>query len=114
MSAGLSIRDTVVWGTNGALETLISEMRTEAAERLGNDAPLTVFLANESAAFFMGKVVFLDDWVKDAENRQKLLEILNAGSERLLKRNTLSDYGKDWLLQMLGELRTTLSQSNPS
>lgn len=110
MSAGLGIGDTVIWGSNGAFETLIGVMQSEAAKRLGNDAPLTVFLANESDTFFIGKVVLFDDWVKDAKSRQKFLEILSAGIEQLRTQGTFNDCGKDWLSQILTELRAMLSQ----
>ncbi len=108
MSAGLSIDDTTVWDTNGAVKALVGAMHREAAERLGSDAPLTVFLKSEHDAFFIGKVVFLDDWVKDAEGRRELLEVMDSGVEQLLKQNTFNDYGRDWISQMLIDLQKVL------
>ena len=114
MSAGLSINGDVLWGSNGTIESLIDAMRGEASEQLGKDAPLTVFLASEHNAFFIGTVVFLDDWIKDRASRAELLEAVNAGAERLLKRGILNDYGKEWLSQILESLRAALSVSDTS
>ena len=112
MSAGLSINDTAAWGTNGAVKALVGAMHREAAERLGSNAPLTVFLRSEHDAFFIGKVVFLDDWAKDAEGRSELLEVMDSGVEQLLKQGIRGDYGRDWLSQILASLRTALSESD--
>lgn len=109
MSAGLSINENTVWGTDGAVEALVDAMHREAAEWLGYDAPLTVFLRNEHETFYMGKVVFLDDWFKDMTSRLELLEVVNAGAEQLVEQGTFSGYGREWISQMVEELQMALS-----
>jgi hypothetical protein len=60
MSAGFKVAGEVFWGTNGAVEAYDDALTAHAADRLGQDAPLTVFLRDQRDSFSMGTVVYLD------------------------------------------------------
>ncbi len=111
MSAGFSIREKVFWGTNGAVEAYVEAMAAEAAGKFGPDDPLTVFFHQEREQFFTGKVVFLDEWAMNVDSRQRLLELLDAATTRLLHSDTFTEYGREWVSVVIAELRASIQHS---
>ncbi len=111
MSAGFKVKDKVFWGSNGAVETYLEVMAAQAADRLGSDDPLTVFLRSEREQFFMGKVVFLDNWVNDPSRRSQLSALLDAATDELLISGPFNDYGKEWIASVMGELRARIASA---
>lgn len=112
MSAGFSVGDQVFWGSNGAVESYVEVMAAEAAERLGPDDPLAVFLRDERAQFFMGKVVFLDDWTADISRRRQLVELLDAAIHYLMHLEVFTDHGREWAASVMAELRGRLADED--
>ncbi len=108
MSAGFSIGNKVFWGSNGAVESYIEVMAAKAAERFGPDDPLAVFLRDEREQFYMGKVVFLDDWAADISRRRQFFELLDAATSQLLHSGLFNDCGREWVASVIAELRTCL------
>lgn len=114
MSAGFKVADEVFWGTNGAIEAYVEAMAAEAAGQFGPDDPLTVFFHQEREQFFTGKVVFLDEWAVELDSRQRLLELLDAATKRLLHSDMLTGYGREWVSVVIAELRDSILHNAPS
>jgi hypothetical protein len=110
MSAGFKVQGEVFWGTNGAVEMYLESLAAEAANRLGPDDQLTVFLQEELAAFSSGKIVFLDEWLKHAAGRARFLELLDAATERLLRERAFTEYGREWVASVVGALRARIAE----
>jgi hypothetical protein len=109
MSAGFDIYGKVYWGTNGAVEAYVQALATRAANTLGPDNPLATFLHQEHQGFFPGKIVFLDDWVKDASARQVLLALFDEATRDLLERKAFTDLGERWIATEIRDLRADLA-----
>lgn len=114
MGAGFNVGDKVFWGTNGAVESYLEAMSVEAAHRLGPDDPLTVFFQDEHAQFYTGKIMILDEWTDEKSRRQRLLELLDAATARILASGTFSDYGREWIATDIAELRAILLPDAPT
>jgi hypothetical protein len=110
MSAGFKVAGVVSWGTNGAVEVYVESMAGNAAERFGPDDPLAVFLREERDGFFTGKVVFLDEWLADDAARDRLLAVLDAATEQLLREGVFSEYGREWVSSVVGGLRERIAR----
>jgi hypothetical protein len=110
MSAGFKIAGDIFWGTNGAVEAYVEALLSLATDRLGSDDPLTVFLQDERDGFSMGKIVLLDEWLRDASSRERFLGLLDAATERLLKQGTFTQYGQQWTSSVLSELRDRIAR----
>jgi hypothetical protein len=105
MSAGFDIAGEVFWGTNGAIECYVEALAEQAVTRFGPDERLAIFFREERECFFMGKVVFLDDVLIDAETRRRFLEVLDAATEQLLRREVFTASGKAWVESTISQLR---------
>jgi hypothetical protein len=108
MSAGFSVAGEVFWGTNGAVEIYLETLAAQAAVRVGPDDPLTAFFREEREGFFMGKVVFLDEWLTDEVRREQFLEILDAATAQILREGGFSGYGREWAASLAKGLRSRL------
>ncbi len=111
MSAGFEVKDKVFWGTNGAVEAYLEVMAGEAADQLGPDDLLAVFLRSEREQFFMGQVVSLDAWTTDPSRRGQLLALLDAATRQLLSSGPFNDYSKEWIASVIGELHTHIANA---
>jgi hypothetical protein len=109
MSAGFKVAGEVFWGTNGAVEAYIEAMAELAAERFGPNDPLATFLRDERDSFSMGKIVFLDEWLRDAADRDRLLELFEVATERLLRDGTFTQIGQQWVSDVVSELRKRIA-----
>jgi hypothetical protein len=109
MSAGFKIKGEVFWGTNGAVEAYVEALAAQAAARFGPDDPLAAFLRDEREVFYSGKIVFLDEWLGDADARRRFLEILDAASEQLIKEGAFTDYGREWMNSEITRLRVRIA-----
>jgi hypothetical protein len=108
MSAGFKVADNVFWGTNGAVEAYVEALADRAAAQFGAEDPLAVFFHDERQAFYMGHIVFLDDWLKDDASRGRFLEVLDAATTKLLREGTFSPYGQEWVATIIAELRANV------
>src|SRR5262245_30360433 len=97
MSAGFKVAGEVFWGTNGAVESYVETMAADAATRFGPGDPLAAYLAEQRDSFSMGRVLYLDEWLADAAGRERVLAVLDAATERLLRDEVFSDYGREWV-----------------
>ncbi len=109
MSAGFHVAEEVFWGTNGAVEAYVEALAALAAARLGPDAPLSAFFQEERDGFFGGKVVFLDEWMTEAAGRHRLLELLDAATEQLLREGAFTEYGRVWVGSVVTALRARIA-----
>lgn len=109
MSAGFEVADEVFWGTNGAVEAYVEAMAAHANSRFGSDDPLAVFLRETVAEYFPGRVVSLDQWVADAPGCGKMLELLDAATEQLLREGAFTDYGREWVATVVTALRERIA-----
>ena len=114
MSAGLSMDDEVFWGTNGAVEACVEALAVHAAARLGADDPLVAFLRDELQGFFPGKVVFLEEYVRDDARREQFVEILDAATDQLLRDGVFTDYGRNWVTSVVAQFRAKLARKVPA
>jgi hypothetical protein len=111
MSAGFKVADEVFWGTNGAVEAYVETLAALAADRLGNDAPLTVFLREQQERFFTGIVVYLDEWLTDAVSRERFVWLLDAATEQLLRAGAFTEYGREWVTSVVAAMRSRIAAS---
>ena len=109
MSAGFKVASEVFWGTNGAVEAYVEALAEHAATRFSPADPLAVFLRDERDAFSMGKVVYLDEWLADAASRARFVQLLDAATEELLRGDTFSEYGREWVASVVGKLRSRIA-----
>jgi hypothetical protein len=112
MSAGFEVDDEVFWGTNGAIETYLEALAAQATARFGPDDPLATFFREERDDFFGGKVVFLDEWLGDTTGRGRFLEVLDAATERLLEDGAFTEYGREWVASVVGQLRARVARKD--
>jgi hypothetical protein len=105
MSAGFRIAGEVFWGTNGAVEAYVEVMAAEAANRFGPDDPLAAFLRNERNEFWGGKIISLDARLTDAGASARFLAVLEAATEHLLRVGAFTEYGREWVSSVIGQLR---------
>src|ERR1700761_6943418 len=97
MSATFKFDGEMFYGTNGAVEAYIEALATLATDRFGPDDPLAKFLRDERDAFTMGKLVFLDPWLKDLPVRKRFLELLDAATKQLLEEGIFTESGQQWV-----------------
>lgn len=109
MSAGFKIAGEVFWGTNGVVEAYVEVLATLAADHFGADDPLAVFLQDERDGFSMGKIVLLDEWLRDAPARERFLGLLDTATERLLGEGAFTQSGQQWVSLVMGELRDRIA-----
>ncbi len=109
MSAGFKIADEMFWGTNGAVEAYAEALATQAAARLGPDAPLSMSFQEEWAGFYGGKMIILDEWLAASAGRDEFLELLDAATERLLQEGAFTDYGREWVASVVDTLRARVA-----
>jgi hypothetical protein len=105
MSASFRVFGEMFTGTNGAVEAYVEAMAALAAERFGSDDPLAAFLRDERDGFWSGKLVVLDDWLRDTADRDRFLALLDGATERLLREGTFSQYGVQWVASVVSKLR---------
>jgi hypothetical protein len=108
MSAGFRVAGEVFWGSNGAVEAYVETMASTAAVRFDPNDPLTAYLAEQRDSFTMGRVLFLDEWLTDAAGRDRLLELLDAATEQLLREGQFSEYGREWVMSVIVALRARI------
>jgi hypothetical protein len=114
MSAGFKVAGEVFWGTNGAVEVYVEALAAQAADRLGPDDPLTLFFQTELAGFFMGKVVYLDEWLKDTTSRVRFLGLLDAATEQVLREGIFTEYGRNWVASVVAAFRARVAEGAPA
>ena len=114
MSAGFKVAGEVFWGTNGAVEAYIEALAERAAALLGAAAPLAAFFRDERDSFSMGKIVYLDEWVRGADARDRFLAVLNAATDQLLRSGVFTEYGLDWVSSVVSELRVRIATADQS
>ena len=109
MSAGFKVYGKVFWGTNGAVEAYVEAMAAEADTRFGPGDPMTIFFRDERDGFFGGKIVFLDEMLTDAASRDRFVQLLDASTEVLLRRNVFTEVGRSWVQTTVRDLRACLT-----
>ena len=109
MSAGFKVAGEVFWGTNGAVEAYVEVMALEAEFRFGPDDPLTLFIRDERDSFSRGKIVFLDEWLRDVPSRVRVLTVLDAATNQLLREGTFTEYGREWVALVVSKLREQIA-----
>ncbi|QJW97841.1 hypothetical protein [Frigoriglobus tundricola] len=114
MSAGFKVAGEVFWGTNGAVEAYLEALAGRAVTSFGAADPLSVFLRDECDGFSMGKIVYLDEWLRDALARDRFLELLDAATDQLRRDGTFSEYGREWVSSVVSELRVRIVAADPS
>src|SRR5262249_51653630 len=114
MTAGFKVADQVYWGTNGAVEDYVEALAEQAAARFGARDPLAVFLHDEREGFHSGKVVYLDEWLTDDASRGRMIEILDAATDEILRYGTFTEIGREWIATVIAQLRTTIAPAGPA
>ena len=109
MSAGFKIADDVFWGTNGAVEAYAEALAAQAVARLGKDAPLARFFQDERDGFYSGKILFLDPWLTDSDEREQLVGLLDTATEQLLREEAFTEYGREWVASVVASLRARVA-----
>ena len=109
MSAGFKVSGEVFWGTNGAVEAFVEVMAALAANRFGPDDPLAMFLSSERDSFSMGKIVYLDGWLRDQPASNLFLGLLDTATEQLLRDGTFTEYGREWVAVVVTKLRARIA-----
>ena len=112
MSASFKIGDEWFTGSNGSIEAYVEAMAAIAAKRFGPDDPLAAFLRDERDGFWSGKLVPLDEWLRDATARSRFLELLDAATEQLLRENTFSQIGLQWVASVVSKLRERIARGD--
>jgi hypothetical protein len=110
MSAGFEVAGEVFWGTNGAVEAYVETMAAQAAARFGTDDPLAVYLAEQRDSFSMGRVLYLDEWLGDAASRRRFAQLFDVATEELLRGDTFTEYGREWVATVVTKLRTRIAE----
>jgi hypothetical protein len=113
MSAGFKVAGEEFLGTNGAVEAYVEALAALAGDHFGLDDPLTAFLRDERDGFFLGKVVLLDERLQDDTARSRFLLILDAATEQLLREGTWSQYGQQWVSEVVSRLRDRIAGGVP-
>lgn len=108
MSAGFRVDREVFWGTNGAIEELLSAMAALAATRCP-DTPLARFLQDERDGFSSGKVVDLDEWRQTIGDRERLLDLFDSAVSVHLRNDEWTPYGRHWLQTVMSDCRTKIT-----
>lgn len=114
MSAGFKVADEVFWGTNGAVEAYVEALAAQAAARFGPHDPLATFFRDERDGFSSGKIVFLDEWLKDAAARTRFLELLVTATEQLLREGAFTEYGREWVATVVAQLQARVAGDGPA
>ena len=114
MSAGFKFAGEVFWGTNGAVEAYVEALAALAADRFGPDAPLAAFFRVQRDSFTAGRVLYLDEWLADAEGRAQFLALLDAATKQLLNAGEFTEYGREWVMTVMGALRTRIAGGGPA
>lgn len=109
MSAAFKVGGDVFWGTNGAVEAYAEALAAQAATRLGPDHPLAVHFREERDGFYGGKFLFLDEWLTDAEGRERFLGLLDAATEQLLRDGAFTEYGREWVATVVAAVRAKIA-----
>lgn len=113
MSAGFVLAGEFFWGTNGAVETYVEALAELAVARFGAADSLAVYLAERRDSFSMGGTLFLDEWVADEASRARFLQLLDAATEQLLRGDTFTEYGREWVASMVSQLRARIAGVHP-
>ncbi len=109
MSAGFKLDEQVFWGTNGAVEAYVESLGRQAGALLGSRHPMATFFEAELEGFFPGKIVFLDELLREPGDRQSLLGILDAATKELLGNSSFSEYGQNWVATTMAALRAQIA-----
>ena len=109
MSSAFKVAGEVYCGTNGAVAAYVEVMAEQAVALFGIDAPITTFLQNERDSFLSGKIVYLDGCIQEAADRERLLMVLDAATAQLLREETFSQYGMQWVASVVGQLRERIA-----
>lgn len=114
MSSAFHLGGESVWGTNGAVEVVVSALRRQAEAGSGPADPLAAFLRDEGELFpFTGRGVFLDEVLTTPDARRRFRVALDAAAAELLAGDELSDSGKDWLRWAAGRLAELTASTAP-
>lgn len=105
MSAGFNFRGETYWGTNGAIEIYLEALTDESKARFGMANPMMTFFHQEREEFFMGKIVFLDALLPDADSCQRFIQVFDAATDQIMRTDVFSEYGRLWIKETLGLLR---------
>ena len=105
MSAAFDFDGEVFWGTNGSVEAYLESLCKGAERTLGPSDPLAIFFRNELDGFFPGKVVFLDECLRDTEARRCFVRLLDEATAELLHSDAFTDLGRNWVETVIAGLR---------
>ncbi len=114
ISSGFKVAGEEFVGTNGAVEAFLEAMAALAADQYGADDPLAAYLAAERESPARGWTVSLDPWAADATDRGRLLELLDCATERLLREDVFTDYGRAWVSSVVAALRARVAAGGPA
>jgi hypothetical protein len=114
MSSGFKVAGEEFSGTNGAVEAYVEAMAALAAGRYGADDPMAAYLAGERECPARGWTVSLDPCVVDAASCGRLLELLDAATERLLRDDVFTEYGRAWVATVVAALRGRIVTGIPA
>ena len=73
MSAGFDFRGETYWGSNGTIEIYLEVLTDECEACFGIEHPMRTFFHQEREGFFMGKVVFLDELLLNADSCKRFV-----------------------------------------
>ena len=112
MSSAFHIGDDTFWGSNGAIDTYVEIMKDLAVAHFGTQDALAVHLTEVHEYFRTGarsRVVLLDNWLLDAESRDRFLWLLDTATELVLRQGTFTDAGREWIAMVVSKLRTRIA-----
>ena len=86
-------------------------MADEAAARLGPNDPLARFLAEERDRSYSGTVIFLDSIPTGAESRAAFIQLLDAATVEVTRRNVFAGVGRSRVDTTIRAFRQWLAAS---
>jgi hypothetical protein len=112
MSSAFHIGDETFWGSNGAIDTYLAVMKDLAVAHYGQQDPLAARLTDEHElrrSGGMGMIVLLDDWLLDAESRDRFLWLLDTATDQILRQGTFTDSGREWIAMVMAKLHARIA-----
>jgi hypothetical protein len=112
MSSGFTIGTETFWGSNGAIGTYIAVMMDLAVGHFGAQDPLAVRLTQEHEfrrSGAIGTVVLLDEWLLDADSRDRFCWLLDTATDQILRQGTFTDAGREWIATVVTRLQARIA-----
>ena len=113
MGAGFRFAGRVHWGTNGAIETYLESSSRVAGDRLGPDDRLAAAFREERDGVQMGEVIDLDGILTEPGDPGQFVQLLDQATDRLLREQVLTEYGREWVATEIRALRDRLAEADP-